>query len=611
MSKTQQKGQLSINTTNILPIIKKWLYSDHDIFIRELVSNSFDAITKRTKLANLEADVTFDEEPTISLTIDSKKKTLTISDNGIGLTADEVEKYITQIAFSGAEDFVKKYESEEKDAGIIGHFGLGFYSSFMVAKTVEIQSLSCSKDAKPVYWRCDGETEYVIDKGTRETVGTDIILSIDKDSKEFLEESKIEELLKKYANFLPVTINLNEKESVTNGAPLWDKSPQDVKEEEYKEFYKTLFPFSGEPLFWIHLNVDYPFNLKGIIYFPKLMHELDTSKSRIQLFCQNVFVSDNVNNILPEFLTLLQGAIDCPELPLNVSRSALQNDPYVQKISNHIVKKVGDELSKRFKKSFDDYKKDWLDIHPFIKFGMMNNDTFYKKTEKIVLLKKSNDELAVFTDLVEPAKEKNKGKIVYANSKDQVVAHQSFFDQKEIPVFILDAVIDNHFVQFIESKHDGISFLSIDNAVKEFAETENATEIVDADTNKKPSEVLPDIFKTALNNDNITFESKPMDITSPAVIYEDEMMKRFSQMNQFMKQGMSDFPKKFTCILNSSSPLLKKVIDLNKAGNTEQVSNICKQVYDLAVLSNQPLEGDRLQQFLNRSFDLLDNTIES
>ena len=273
------------------------------------------------------------------------------------------------------------------------------------------------------------------------------------------------------------------------------------------------------------------------------MHELDTSKSRIQLYCQNVFVSDNVNNILPEFLTLLQGSIDCPELPLNVSRSALQNDPYVQKISNHIVKKVGDELSKRFKNEFDAFKKDWLDIHPFIKFGMMNNDTFYKKTEKIVLLNQSNGELSVLADLVEPAKADHKGKLVYAQSKDQVVAHQTFFDEKKIPVFILDAVIDNHFVQFIESKYDGISFLSIDNAVKEFAEDSNATEIVDADTNKKPSEVLPDIFKTALNNEDITFESKPMDMSTPAVIYEDEMMKRFSQMNQFMKQGMAGLPK--------------------------------------------------------------------
>ena len=521
------------------------------------------------------------------------------------MTEDEVQKYITQIAFSGAEDFVKKYESEEKDAGIIGHFGLGFYSSFMVANTVEIQTLSCQKEANPVYWRCDGDTDYILDKGTRTTVGTDIILSIDKENKDFLDESKIEELVKKYANFLPVTIQLNDKESITNGQPLWDKPPQDVTEEEYKEFYKTLFPFAGEPLFWVHLNVDYPFNLKGIIYFPKLMHELDTSKSRIQLFCQNVFVSDNVNNILPEFLTLLQGAIDCPDLPLNVSRSQLQNDPYVQKISNHIVKKVGDELTKRFKKSFDEFKSDWKDIHPFIKFGMMNNDTFYKKTEKIVLLTQANGDIAVLADVIEPAKENNKGKLVYAQSKDQVVAHQSFFKEKNIPVFILDAVIDNHFVQFIESKLDGVSFLSIDNAVKEFAASENTDEIVDADTNKTPSEMLPDIFKTALNNEHITFEAKPMDITGPAIIYEDEMMKRFSQMNQFMQKGMDGLPKKLTCVLNSSSSLLKTIIGLNKSGKTEALQSACQQVVDLAVLSNQPLEGAQLEAFLQRSFDLL------
>lgn len=605
------KGKLSINTTNILPIIKKWLYSDHDIFIRELVSNAFDAITKRSKLSTLESDISFDEEHRIQVTVNKKKKTITISDNGLGMTKKDVEKYITQIAFSGAEDFVKKYEAEGNDAGIIGHFGLGFYSSFMVAKTVEIQTLSCTKNAKPVYWKCTGSTNYTIDLGTRTDVGTDIILTIDNDHDEFLDDARIEGLLKKYANFLPVRIDLNDKESITNGTPLWDKSPQDVTEEDYKSFYTTLFPMSGEPLFWIHLNVDYPFNLKGIIYFPKLMHELDTSKSRIQLYCQNVFVSDNVNNILPEFLTLLQGAIDCPELPLNVSRSALQNDPYVQKISNHIVKKVGDELSKRFKNQFEAFKKDWLDVHPFIKFGMMNNDTFYKKTETIVLFKQSNGDLSVLSDIVETAKKDHDGTIVYAQSTDQVVAHQSFFDDKKIPVFILDAVIDNHFVQFIESKHDGISFLAVDNAIKKFSENASATEIVDADTNKKPSEVLPDLFKTALNTETFTFESKPLDMQAPAIVYEDEMMKRFSQMNQFMKQGMTDFPKKYTCILNSTSPLLKQVIGLNKAGKTDQVARICKHVVDLAVLSNRPLEGNDLQQFLTRSFDLLQTSIDS
>ncbi|MGA0241635.1 MAG: molecular chaperone HtpG [Candidatus Marinamargulisbacteria bacterium] len=610
MAKAKTTGQLSINTTNILPIIKKWLYSDHDIFIRELVSNACDAITKHQKLSQLQDDISFDADPEITVKTDKKKKTVTISDNGLGMTREEVENYITQIAFSGAEDFVKKYESEDKDAGIIGHFGLGFYSSFMVASTVEIQTLSCTPNAKPVYWRCDGDTDYTLDKGTRTSVGTDIILTISDDSETFLEEATIETLLKKYANFLPVTIHLNDKKAVTHGAPLWETSPQDVSDDDYKAFYNTLFPMSGEPLFWVHLNVDYPFNLKGIIYFPKIMHELDTSKSRIQLFCQNVFVSDNVNNILPEFLTLLQGAIDCPELPLNVSRSALQNDPYVQKISNHIVKKVGDELSKRFKQSFDTFKSDWKDIHPFIKFGMMNNDTFYKKTEKITLLTDANDTVAVLSDVADTAKKDHDGKIVYAQSKNQVVAHQSFFKEKNIPVFIFDSAIDNHFIQFIESKYDGASFISIDNALKEFSVSKNNDEIVDADTNKTPSEILPDIFKSALNNDNITFEAKPLDVSSPAIIYEDEMMKRFGQMNQFMRQGMPELPKKFTCVLNSGSPVLKQIIALNKNGKTDRVTTICQHVYDLAVLSNQPLEGDQLEQFLNRSLSLLNETIQ-
>jgi molecular chaperone HtpG len=610
MSKTHHVGQLSINTTNILPIIKKWLYSDHDIFIRELVSNAFDAITKRTKLATLESDVSFDETPQIHIRIDKKKKTLTISDNGIGMTREDVEKYITQIAFSGAQDFVDTYEKGANNAGIIGHFGLGFYSAFMVASTVEIQTLSCRKDAQPVYWRCDGDTEYTLDNGTRQTVGTDIILTIDTENKDFLDASKIESLVKKYANFLPISILLDDKEeSITYGQPLWDKAPQDVTEDAYTSFYKTVFPFANEPLFWIHLNVDYPFNLKGIIYFPKIMHELDTSKSRIQLYCQNVFVSDNVNNILPEFLTLLQGAIDCPDLPLNVSRSQLQNDPYVQKIANHIVKKVGDELAKRFKKSFDQFQTDWKDIHPFIKYGMMNNDTFFKKTEKIVLLSQSNNTMVVLADHVDVAKADHKGKIVYAQSRDQVVAHKAFFEEKNIPVFILDAVIDHHFIQFMESKWDGISFLSVDNAINEFGGSD-VQEIVDADTNKTPSEVLPDIFKNALNNDAITFEAKPMAVSSPAVMVEDEMMKRFAQMSQFMQRGGSAFPKKFTCLLNSQSPILKRIIALHKAGKTDAVSVMCHHVVDLAQLSNQPLEGSQLESFLNRSFDLLTRSME-
>ena len=608
MTTSNQTGQLSINTTNILPIIKKWLYSDHDIFIRELVSNACDAITKRAKLAQMDDDIVFDAVPQVTVITDTANKTLTISDNGLGMTADDVEKYIAQIAFSGAEDFVKKYESQDNPTSIIGHFGLGFYSSFMVASTVTIQTLSCTPNAEPVFWQCDGQTDYTIGVGTRTEVGTDIILTVDDEHASFLEEAAIEDLLKKYANFLPVSIQLNEKTDVTHGAPLWEKSPQDVSSEDYQSFYKTLFPLSGEPLFWVHLNVDYPFNLKGIIYFPKIMHELDTSKSRIQLYCQNVFVSDNVNNILPEFLTLLQGAIDCPDLPLNVSRSALQNDPYVKKISNHIIKKIGDELTKRFKNDYDTFTSDWRDIHPFIKFGMMNNDVFYKKTEGIVLLTDANGDAVSLNDAVASAKTNHDGKLVYAQSKNQVVTHASFFLEKTIPVFILDAAIDQHFIQFMESKQEGISFLSIENALKTFSVSDQTDEIVDADTNKTPSEVLPDIFKTALNDDNITFESKPLDVSSPAIVYEDEMMKRFGQMNQFMRQGMPDFPKKLTCVLNSSSPILKRLISLNKAGKTNDVQRICHHVYDLAILSNQPLEGDRLNQFVQRSLALLDES---
>ena len=373
-------GEISIHTQNIFPIIKKWLYSDHEIFLRELVSNGLDAITKLSQLAVKEglSDI---PSPKIDITVDKDKKTVTISDTGLGMDATEVEKYITQIAFSSAEEFVEKFKDQDEKNQIIGHFGLGFYSAFMVADLVEIRSKSYKKDATPILWSCNGDTKYTVTESDRNEVGTDIILHISDDQKDFLEEEKIKGLVQKYTNFLPVEIFVNGTKA-NDENPLWVKAPTEVKEEDYKSFYQKMFPMNQEPLFWIHLNVDYPFNLKGILYFPKVMHELDSNKGQVKLFCKQVFVSDNVNDVIPEFLTLLQGAIDCPEIPLNVSRSYLQNDPYVQKISKHIIKKVADKLNELYKKDKANFETIWSDISPFIKYGILQNDDFYTKSKR-------------------------------------------------------------------------------------------------------------------------------------------------------------------------------------------------------------------------------------
>ncbi|NQY74714.1 MAG: molecular chaperone HtpG, partial [Candidatus Margulisbacteria bacterium] len=380
-SKTKEKinikGDISIHTDNIFPIIKKWLYSDHEIFLRELVSNGLDAITKLHRIS-LKEKIDDIPAPLINIQIDEEKKTLTFSDTGLGLDAEEVEKYITQIAFSSAEEFVNKFKDKDEKSQIIGHFGLGFYSSFMVSDLVEIRSKSYKKDAKSILWSCDGSTSYTIKESDRTDTGTDIILHINEDNKSFLKEGTITELVKKYTNFLPVEIQVNGKKA-NEETPLWSKAPSETKEEEYKTFYQKLFPFNADPLFWIHLNVDFPFNLKGILYFPKVMHELDANKGQVKLYCKQVFVSDNSKDVIPEFLTLLQGAIDCPDIPLNISRSYLQNDPYVQKISKHIIKKVADKLNDLYKKDKVNFESIWNDISPFIKYGMMQNDDFYQK----------------------------------------------------------------------------------------------------------------------------------------------------------------------------------------------------------------------------------------
>lgn len=597
------KGDISIHTENILPIIKKWLYSENEIFIRELISNAFDAIKKRKIVEQKNEGNSPCGE--INVKIDSNNKTVTISDNGIGLTADEVQKYINQIAFSGAEDFIKKYKDQKEDNQIIGHFGLGFYSAFIVSKKVEIISQSFDKKEKGIHWSCDGSTSFNLVEKEKKEVGTDIILHLNSDSEDYLDKAKLENLITKYANFLPVKINLEDKQ-VNDENPLWIQDPTNIKKEEYISFYQKLFPMQGEPLFWIHLNVDYPFNLQGILYFPRILHELDANKGKINLFCQQVFVTENAKDIVPEFLTLLQGAIDCPDIPLNVSRSYLQNDPIVKKISNHIVKKIADKLKEVYKKNKKDYESYWNDIAPFIKYGVMHDDSFFEKVKDLILFKSSNGYTTTLQEYKERNQDKLENKILYCFNKETHASYVETAKKQNLEILFLEAVIDSHFIQFLEGKNQENKFVSLDSELNSFlAESEETQEIIDPKTNKTEKDTIKEIVEKTLNKDQLVikverFKTKEI----PALITQDEHMKRFEQMSAMMNSSKQSF-NQHTLILNSNNAIIKRLKQLHALNQTDKVSNIVNQVYDLAKLGQKPLEGQALNDFLNRSYSLL------
>lgn len=608
MSNTKEKidisGNISIHTENIFPIIKKWLYSDQEIFLRELVSNAFDAITKLQKLSVIE-NIKDVPAPKINIQTDKKAKTLTFSDTGLGMDAEEVEKYITQIAFSSAEEFVNKFKDQDEKSQIIGHFGLGFYSAFMVADLVEIRSKSYKKDAKAILWSCDGSTSYTVKESDKKDIGTDIILHISKDCSEYLEDIRIKTLVTKYANFLPVDIQVN-GENANDKNPLWVKAPAETKEEDYKEFYTKLFPMNAEPLFWIHLNVEFPFNLKGILYFPKVMHELDANKGQIKLYCKQVFVSDNAKDVMPEFLTLLQGTLDCPEIPLNVSRSYLQNDPYVQKISKHIIKKVADKLIQLSKKDTENFHTIWQDISPFIKYGMMQNDDFYQKVKDIVVFESSNGEKTTIPDYLERNKDKNKDKVLYCEDKNTQASYVNLCKENGLEVIFLQSLIDVHFIQFLESKDSNVKYVSVDSELSDLLVESDDAQVVDKD-NKTDDDKVLELFKKALNDDKLKIEVKSLKSDSVSgMLLESEYIKRMKTMSQFMKgSSMPDF-NDFTLVINSKNDLVKDVLALDaKKENETLVSNICHHIYDLAKMSKQPLAGEQIQAFVSRSNELM------
>lgn len=625
----QEKGTISIHTENIFPIIKKFLYSDHEIFLRELVSNAVDASQKIKQLAQLGEYKGELGDLIVDVSFDEKKKTITISDQGIGMTADEIKKYINQIAFSGATEFVEKYKDKADNQQIIGHFGLGFYSAFMVAKQVEIVTLSHQEGAEAARWVCDGETEFEITEATKESRGTDIILHIAEDSEEFLNKARLETILQKYSKFLPIPIRFGEKdESVPDGEdkdgkpqyktvkkdniindtePLWTKSPKDLKDEDYIDFYRTLYPFSEEPLFWIHLNVDYPFNLTGILYFPKLKNDFEVQKNKIQLYSRQVFITDEVKDVVPEFLQLLHGVIDSPDIPLNVSRSYLQSDSNVKKINGYISKKVADKLGDLFKNQRESYEKKWDDIGLFVKYGLISDEKFGEKAIDFALLKNLDDKYFTIEEYKKKieANQKNKDKnhvFLYANNKDAQHGYIDGAQKRGYDVILLDSPIDSHFVSHLEQKQNDIILKRVDaDVLDKLIETDETKESL---LSEDESNKLKEIFEKAIDDSNNMVNVEPMAPDDlPVTITLPEFIRRMKDMQATGGGPMmfGDMPMNLTVSVNANHTLVRKILDYKK--EPSQV-NLAKQAYDLALLAQGMLTGEKLTNFVNRSVEI-------
>ncbi len=635
----KENGNISIHTENIFPIIKKWLYSDKDIFIRELISNACDAISKLKRLSALgEANVDENEKFKVTVIVNKEKKTLKFIDNGIGMTEEEVKKYINQVAFSGAEDFVEKYKDKmDEGSDIIGHFGLGFYSAFMVSDKVQIDTLSYKEGAEPTRWICEGGTEFEISNSdSKNERGTTITLYINEDSNEFLDGYKLRTIITKYCSFLPIEIYLEDENKVkeepkyetkknedgteyqelitpeeakplNDTHPLWMKKPSECTDEEYKAFYRHVFTDFNEPLFWIHLNVDYPFNLKGILYFPKLKHELEATEGQVKLYNNQVFVADNIKEVIPEFLLLLKGAIDCPDLPLNVSRSFLQNDKDVAKISNHIIKKVADKLTSLFKNSRDEYNKFWNDIQIFIKYGCLRDEKFYEKIKDIIIFKTINDEYVTLKDYLEKAKEKHENKVFYVNDVRQQSQYIKLFKEYELDAIILDASLDNHLISFLEMKESGVQFTRIDSDISDVLKSDEDSNTEEVkELNKK----IEEMFKSTIGEKikNISVEGLK-DAGTPAMILISEHSRRMAEMSKMyaamnMPAGMFDEEK--TLVLNNNNIIVKKLISLSEdESKKEDVKFICEHIFDLAKIANKELSPEDMDEFIKRNNELL------
>lgn len=630
-----EKGNISIHTENILPIIKKWLYSDKDIFIRELVSNSSDAISKFKKLISIgEAEADSDARYYIKVLVDKNQKTIKVIDNGIGMTEEEVKKYINQIAFSGAQDFIEKYKDKvDEGSQIIGHFGLGFYSAFMVADRVQIDTCSWQKGAEAVRWTSSGGTEYQMDSSDRTERGTTVTLYVSEDSLEFLEEYKMREILIKYCSFMPFEIYLEdaaedkkesdskvtetkeaegkeaeskEQKPLNDTHPLWLKSPKDCTDEEYKEFYKKVFFDFEDPLFWVHLNMDYPFNLKGILYFPKLKHEFETMEGQIKLYYNQVFVADNIKEVIPEFLMLLKGAIDCPDLPLNVSRSFLQNDGYVRKISNHITKKVADKLTSLFESERENYNKYWDDINPFVKYGCIREQKFYDRVKDIIIFKTINGDYLTLKDYLDRSKDKHKDMVYYVTDEKQQAQYIRMFKENNLDAVLLTSLIDTHFIQFLETNVSGVKFRRVDSDLSESMKESDGNEQKESAAD---DEALEKLFKDAAGDEKLKVKVEALKMpTVPGMILLAEESRRMQDMSRvFGGMDMRNmFPKEETLVLNRNNNLIRAILKLNgREDKKDDVQMICRHVYDLALMSHKQLEPDDMTRFIERSSTIL------
>mgnify|MGYP001002266416 CR=1 FL=1 len=628
----QEKGTISIHTENIFPIIKKFLYSDHEIFLRELVSNAVDAIQKAKRLVSMGQFNGELGEPLVQVKLDKDAKTITISDNGIGMTAEEIKKYINQIAFSGAEDFLAKFE-EAKDANeIIGQFGLGFYSAFMVAEKVVIQTLSYQSDSESAKWENDGSTTFEIGEGNRTERGTDVILHVNDDNKEFLEEHRLQQILDKYAKFLPVPVQFGTRtESEPDGedeegkpkyksvevpniintaSPIWTKAPSDLKDEDYLNFYRELYPFSEDPLFWIHLNVDYPFNLTGVLYFPKIKNDIELQRNKIKLFSRQVFITDEVKDIVPEFLMLLHGVIDSPDIPLNVSRSFLQADGNVKKINSHITKKVADKLAELFKNDRKGYEEKWNDIGIFVKYGAISEPKFWERAKDFVLLTNTKKEFYTLTEYHDKVKENQTNKdghlvYLYTVNTDRQDGYVQVAQKKEYDVLLMDSPLDNHFISHLERDLEKTQIKRVDADVLE--KLIDKGESVESKLSEEQSKELKEIFEKAITKPgmDVTIETLSAE-AMPVTVTMDEFMRRMKDMAAMGGGGMMSFygqmPDKYKVAINANHPLASKIL---AETNAETRSALAHQAFDLALLAQGMLTGADLTAFVERSTKLI------
>ena len=646
MTTVLEKGNISIHTESIFPIIKKWLYSDHEIFLRELISNGVDAMKKLSMVSRSGEYAADAGDMKITLTIDKNKKTLSITDTGIGMTGDEIKQYINQVAFSSAEEFVQKYQATS-DEQIIGHFGLGFYSSFMVSSIVEIDTLSYKEGSQAVHWSCDGSTSFELSESDRTTRGTTVTLTLLEDEQEYIEDYRIRTLVKTYCDFMPYPIELDviseeattEAEQVNKQIAPWKESPGNLTDEQYLEFYRYLYPYQEDPLLWVHLNTDYPFVVNGILYFPKLKPDVDVTKSSVKLFCNQVFVSDNCEEVIPRFLLPLRGVIDSSDIPLNVSRSFLQADRTVKQIGNYIAKKVGDRLKDLYRDDRASYISSWQDLGTFVKFGSMNDDKFKKQIEDIVMFQttftpeskpavevetaegdiwKDNGDpntvegrtYTTLKEYLDRNKETHENRVFYCNDPIAQATYVNLYKSRGIEVLFLDSFIDSHFATFLEREYSDVKFSRVDSELDESLIEKDQAEEVDPETNQTFGDRIKDLFNTALNKPKLTIRTEAIKSddpasTPPAMVLLPEDQRRMQEMMAMMQQQQAQFPEEHVLLLNTAHPLIQNLANLKQSGSSELADTICHHVYDLALMAQKGFDAEGMKSFVDRSNQVL------